>query len=73
MIPIPPLDGSKVLLAVLPSDMASSLERIFYQAQYLSLILLMALFWIGGGFISLLITGPAVAMFRVIVGRPPFF
>lgn len=73
MIPFPPLDGSKVLLAVLPPDMAYSLERFYLQTQQFGILLLMAILWFGGRFLGPLISAPADAMYQLIVGRPPFF
>jgi len=42
-IPIPPLDGSKVLMGILPSDMARSYEKI----EPFGFILLLILFYFG--------------------------
>lgn len=72
MIPFPPLDGSKVLLALLPGDMAYRLERFYIQTQQYALIVVLLLFWVGGRFIGPIIWGPADAMFNLIVGPYPF-
>lgn len=69
MIPFPPLDGSKVLLAVLPGDLAYRVERFYIQAQQFGMIAILLLFWFGGRFIGPLISGPTNAMFRLIVGQ----
>ena len=68
MIPFPPLDGSKVLLALLPGDLAYRVERFYVQTQQYGLILIMLLFWFGGRFIGPLISGPTNALYRLIVG-----
>lgn len=72
MIPFPPLDGSKVLLALLPGDMAYRLERFYVQTQQYGLIVVMLLFWVGGRFIGPLISAPVNVLFSLIVGRPLF-
>ncbi len=73
MIPFPPLDGSKVLLALLPGDMAYSVERFYIQAQQYGMLVLFAVIWLGGRFIGPLITGPADALYTLIVGRGALF
>lgn len=72
MIPFPPLDGSKVLLALLPGDMAYRLERFYVQTQQYGLIVVLLLFWVGGRFIGPLISAPVNALFDLIVGPFPF-
>jgi Zn-dependent protease len=72
MIPFPPLDGSKVLLALLPGDLAYRVERFYLQTQQFGLIIVMLLFWFGGRFIGPIIQGPTNAMFNLIVGPFPF-
>lgn len=69
MIPFPPLDGSKVLLALLPGDLAYRVERFYIQTQQFGLIVIMLIFWFGGRFIGPLISGPTNALFQLIVGR----
>lgn len=73
LIPIPPLDGSKILPALLPPDMGQSLERIYGQLGPYSIFLLFALLWFGGSFFNTLIYGPVQAMFRLVVGVPLSF
>jgi Zn-dependent protease len=68
MIPFPPLDGSKVLLALLPGEIAYSVERFYVQTQQYGLIVLMVLLYIGGRFIGPLLAGPQAAIFNLIVG-----
>jgi Zn-dependent protease len=72
MIPFPPLDGSKVLLALLPGEMAYRVERFYIQTQQYGLIIVMLLFWVGGRFIGPVISAPVQAMFNIIVGPYPF-
>lgn len=73
MIPFPPLDGSKVLLALLPGDLAYRVERFYIQSQQYGMLILFALLFVGGQFIGPLINGPADALFRLIVGTRPIF
>lgn len=68
MIPFPPLDGSKVLLALLPGDMAYSVERFYMQTQQYGLIVLMLLLFVGGRFIGPLLAGPQNSLVRLITG-----
>lgn len=70
MIPFPPLDGSKVLLALLPGEMAYRVERFYINTQQYGLIVVMILFWFAGSFIGSLIAGPTNALFTLIVGQP---
>lgn len=72
MIPFPPLDGSKVLLALLPGDLAYRVEQFYMQTQQFGLIVVMVIFWFGGRFIQPLISGPTDFMFNLIVGPYPF-
>lgn len=71
MIPFPPLDGSKVLLAVLPPDIAYSVEKFYIQTQQYGFLVLFVLLWFGGRFIGPLISGPANALYMLIVGHSP--
>ncbi len=73
MIPFPPLDGSKVLLALLPGEMAYRVERFYIQAQQYGMLILFAILWLGGRFIGPLISGPADALYLLIVGRGALF
>jgi Zn-dependent protease len=68
MIPFPPLDGSKVLLALLPGDMAYRVERFYLQTQQYGLIVLMLLLWVGGRYIGPLLAGPQSAIVNLIIG-----
>jgi len=63
LIPVPPLDGSKILYGLLPIDLASKYER--FMGQY-GMLLLMIMFFTGAfGYLI----GPAVAhSYDLIVG-----
>ncbi len=50
LIPIPPLDGSKVLLGLLPADLAYSFAKL----ERFAPLLLLALIWFGSGFLNML-------------------
>jgi Zn-dependent protease len=73
MIPFPPLDGSKVLLALLPGEMAYSVERFYIQTQQYGIIVLFLLLYFGGRFVGPIINGPADALYNLIVGFPAIF
>lgn len=66
LIPLGPLDGMKVLLGILPSQLAYRLEPL---ARYGSLLLLVLMIW-GGGLIGRLIFPPAISMLRLLTGIP---
>ncbi len=71
LIPLPPLDGSKILPGILPPDMAYSLERLYAQFGPYSLFILFALFFFAGSIIDPILYGPVGTLFSLIVG-PPF-
>lgn len=52
MVPIPPLDGSKVLSSLLPGRIAYKYQRLFSNAQYTFLILILLVF---SGVLSIII------------------
>lgn len=62
LVPIPPLDGSKILTAVLPYKYSLALQRIGLQGVFLILLLLF--------FFPDVIWYPATALFRLFVGGP---
>jgi len=64
LIPIAPLDGSKILRAFAPPQW----DRLFMQLDQWGPFLLMALLFLGRGVLGTLIGGPATAIFRVLVG-----
>ncbi len=68
MIPFPPLDGSKVLLALLPGEMAYAVEKFYIQTQQFGMLILMALIWFGGPVISTVLRGPQIALVQLITG-----
>lgn len=67
LIPIPPLDGSKVLYTFLDSKP----EVIQWLERYGTIILLFLMF-AGGGILSRLIFGPAVTITQFFTGYFPF-
>lgn len=69
MIPFPPLDGSKVLLALLPGDLAYRVERFYIQTAQYGFILIMLLFYVGGNFLGGVISAPANLLYSLIVGQ----
>jgi Zn-dependent protease len=63
LIPIPPLDGSGVLSAILPPEYARKYERM---GRY-GIFILIGLIALGG--IHLLVGGPAFYLFKLLTGR----
>ena len=61
-IPIPPLDGSKILAAVLPD----SASRVMEQIQQYGFIILLVLSY--SGILNLLIVGPVSTLSSLILG-----
>lgn len=64
LIPVPPLDGSKILFAILPSEMAYRLRPL---EQYGFIILMMAIFFFPT-VINVLVTLPAQATLQFLIG-----
>jgi Zn-dependent protease len=50
LIPIPPLDGAKVMVALLP-DSAGNIKRFFYENNPFGWILLLAFIFMGASFL----------------------
>ncbi len=63
MIPIPPLDGSKVLMGIAPTEWSNALLSIEPYGMYIFLALILV-----PGLVSLLIGTPALLLFRLLVG-----
>ncbi len=71
LVPLPPLDGHHILPALLPPDMAYSLQRFYAQIGPMSLfLLLMLLFFIPAAGDALF--APVNAMMRLVVGSSFF-
>ncbi len=68
MIPFPPLDGSKVLLALLPGEMAYQVEKFYIQTQQFGMIILMLLIWFAGPLFGALLRTPQTALVHLITG-----
>jgi len=68
LIPLPPLDGSKILPALLPPDMAYSLEKFYSQVGMAALFVLFLLLWYAGGVVGPIIYEPVNALFRLVTG-----
>jgi len=63
LLPIPPLDGFRVAVGLLPGEMAYPLQRL---EPYGPMVLLLLLF-LGGGVVSSLISGPMNLLLRLIL------
>jgi Zn-dependent protease len=66
LLPIPPLDGSKVLIALLPYEAAKRFEAISFQYGFFIILLLLYLDIIGT------IMGFIIPPLKMILGLPPF-
>jgi Zn-dependent protease len=65
LIPVPPLDGSKILRAVAPREWDSILTPL----EQFGPLLLFALVFLGRGVLSVLVGQPAQAILRFLVGQ----
>ncbi|MDD4995003.1 MAG: site-2 protease family protein [Patescibacteria group bacterium] len=66
IIPVPPLDGSKILYAVLSSPKYAGLRaRLELQGQYL-LLMLLVINWVTNGLVLSPIFGGALYLFKII-------
>ncbi len=72
LVPLPPLDGSKILPGILPPDMAYSLLRFYDQIGPYSLLILFALLWFAGSIVGPILNAPIDALFQLVVGVPFF-
>jgi Zn-dependent protease len=69
LVPLPPLDGSKILPALLPADMAYSLERVYAQmGPYSFFLLFLILYFVPA--VGSVLFAPVGALFSLIVGLP---
>jgi Zn-dependent protease len=64
LIPIPPLDGSKILFAILPIELAYRLRPL---EQY-GFLLLMGVVFLAPGVLNVLVGAPAQATLRLLLG-----
>ena len=67
LIPIPPLDGSKVLMRFLPQ----SFEPHFLKLERYGMLILILILATGG--FSSLVMGPVKLLYRIFLGIPGFF
>jgi Zn-dependent protease len=68
MIPIPPLDGSKVLAGVAPAPVADALERAEPYAPMLLMLLLFVLPYMGFNVVGLLTRPAQRFLLRILLG-----
>lgn len=64
LLPVPPLDGWTILKGLLPWQWHDLIAKIEPYASYA----LIALFFLGSGFLSEVVIRPAVALMRLVVG-----
>ena len=67
LLPIPPLNGSRVLAGIAPSHMADAIERMEPYAVYILLFVLFLLPQIGLDVVGILVRPLQQALFRIIV------
>ena len=68
MIPIPPLDGSKVLMGIAPLSWVNTLAQLEPYGMYIFLALILLPRLSGFDLIGLLIGGPALLLLRLLTG-----
>lgn len=64
LIPIPPLDGSKILYAILPENLAYQLQGI----ERFGFIILMAIVFLVPSVLSTFVQQPAIRTFQFLIG-----
>ncbi len=64
LIPIPPLDGSKILYAILPSEFVYRLRSL----EQFSFIILMAIVFFFPSVLNVLVVAPAQATLQLLLG-----
>ena len=64
LIPIPPLDGSKILYALLPSELVYRLRPL----EQFGFIILMAVVFFVPAVLNVLVSLPAVALLQLLIG-----
>ncbi len=64
LIPVPPLDGSKILFAILPAEIAFRLQPI----QQYGFLILMAIVFVFPAVLNTLVMAPALFTLRFLVG-----
>lgn len=68
MIPIPPLDGSKVLMGLVPLEWVNTLAQLEPYGIYIFMALILLPRLSGFNLIGSLIGGPAMLLFQLLVG-----
>ena len=68
LIPIPPLDGGRVLVGILPRDLANKVDNIERYGSFIPLIVLMLLFYLFPGAISMILGPPVNWLSHLLLG-----
>ena len=69
MLPIPPLDGSKVLMGLLPDNLARQYQRLEPWGMGILMLIIIAPYLTDGAVSMLIVTGPAIELLlRFFVG-----
>jgi len=71
LLPLPPLDGSKVLMGLLPDDLARQYQRLEPWGPGLLMLLIIAPYVTGGLISVLIVTGPVINfLLDLLLGTP---
>jgi len=71
MLPIPPLDGSKVLMGLLPDDLARQYQRLEPWGMGILMLVILAPYLTNGAVSMLVVTGPIIEfLLDLFVGNP---
>ncbi|MFA7248270.1 MAG: site-2 protease family protein [Dehalococcoidia bacterium] len=74
MLPIPPLDGSKVLMGLLPEDLARQYRKLEPWGMGILMLLVFAPFLTGGAYSLTMVMGPVIELLLdLFVGNPGGF
>jgi Zn-dependent protease len=74
MLPIPPLDGSKVLMGLLPEPLAEQYRRLEPWGMGILMLLILAPFLTNGAVSLFIVTGPVIdVLLDLLVGNPSGF
>jgi len=73
LIPVPPLDGSHVLMGLLPEGAARKLEPVFSQGVFLLIALVVLSSFLGVPVFEYLIWRPMFFIMKIVLGEKTFF
>jgi len=68
LIPIPPLDGGRVLVGILPRNLANKVDSIERYGSFIPLVVLMLVFYIFPGVLSMVLGPPVNWLSQLLLG-----